>query len=149
MEYDGVLKLLAPCGLNCSKCMAFADGDIKKHAEKLKELLGSFDVYAERFSGFSPVFNNYPQFKELLEHFAQAGCRSCRTGACGFYSNCGVAACFRDKGVDFCFQCGEFPCDRTNFDTHLRERWINMNTRMKEIGVEKYYEEIKDKARYS
>ena len=26
MEFDEILKVLAPCGLNCGKCMAFKDG---------------------------------------------------------------------------------------------------------------------------
>ena len=39
-------------------------------------------------------------------------------------------------------------CDKTNFDPHLEERWRKMNIRMKEIGVEAYYEETKDLCRY-
>jgi len=99
MEYDEILKILAPCGLNCSKCMACADGDIKKHSEELKRLLGSFDSYAERFSNFIPVFKNYPSFKELLDYFAQAECKGCRQGD-GKYPDCGVAQCYKDKNVD-------------------------------------------------
>ena len=50
--------------------------------------------------------------------------------------------------MDFCFQCDEFPCEKANFDEHLRRRWIAMNERMKEAGVETYYEETKDEPRY-
>ncbi len=60
----------------------------------------------------------------------------------------GVTECYKKKGVDFCFQCDEFPCEKTNFDPHLKARWIKMNNRMKEIGVESYYEETKDLCRY-
>jgi len=147
MEYDELLKFLAPCGLNCGKCMAYADGDIKKHSEELKRLLGSFDSYAERFSNFIPVFKQYPSFKELLDYFAQAACRGCRQGD-GKYPGCGVAQCYKDKNVDFCFQCNEFPCDKSHFDPNLKERWIKMNNRMKETGVEAYFEETKDLPRY-
>ena len=147
MGYGGILNVLAPCGLNCAKCQAFAEGDIKKHASELKRLLGSFDNYAERFSKFLPVFKNYPAFKELLNHFAEANCKGCRKGDCK-YPNCGVASCYKQKGIDFCFQCDEFPCDKTNFDPNLRERWIKMNTRMKETGIETYFEEVKNLPRY-
>jgi hypothetical protein len=147
MNYDEIKEILAPCGLNCSKCMAFTGGEIKKHASELKRLLGSFDNYAERFSGFLPVFTNYPAFKELLGYFVQADCRGCRRGDCK-YPNCGAAPCAKEKGVDFCFQCSEFPCERTNFDPNLRERWITMNKRMREIGVEAYFEETRDMPRY-
>lgn len=147
MKYQEIMKVLAPCGLNCSKCQAYAEGDIKEHAMELKRLLGSFDVYAERFSKFLPVFKNYPGFKELLNQFSEAGCKGCRKGDCK-YPNCGVAVCYKEKGVDFCFQCREFPCDKTNFDPNLHQRWIKMNNRMKEAGVEAYYKETKDLPRY-
>ncbi|HEX2965804.1 MAG TPA: DUF3795 domain-containing protein, partial [Syntrophorhabdaceae bacterium] len=104
MDYDEIVKVLAPCGLNCAKCMAYADGDIKKNADELKKLLGAFDTYAKRFSSFNPVFEDYPSFKKVLNHFTQASCKGCRSGDC-VYPNCGVASCHKKKGVDFCFQC--------------------------------------------
>ncbi|HYA15711.1 MAG TPA: DUF3795 domain-containing protein [Syntrophales bacterium] len=147
MKYDEILKLLAPCGLNCSKCMAFTNGDIKKNANELKRLLGSFDSYADRFSSFLPVFKNYPSFKKLLEYFAQADCKGCRNGDCK-YPNCGVASCYKQKEIDFCFQCNEFPCEKTSFDPNLKKRWMQMNNLMKQKGVEAYFEETKDLPRY-
>ena len=147
MRYDDILKTLAPCGLNCSKCQAYSEGEIKKHAAELKRLLGSFDRYAERFSNFLPVFKKYPAVKELLNQFSEANCKGCRQGDCK-YPNCGVASCYKQKGVDFCFQCDEFPCDKTNFDPNLQKRWLATNRRMKEIGAEAYYEEAKDQPRY-
>jgi hypothetical protein len=50
--------------------------------------------------------------------------------------------------VDFCFQCNEFPCERTVFDPDLKDRWIAMNARMKEVGVQTYLLETKDLCRY-
>ncbi len=147
MEYDEILKVLAPCGLNCGKCMAFKDGEITRNAKELKRLLGAFDSYAQRFSGFDPVFKHYPSFKALLDRFGEANCRGCRKGDC-LYPNCGVAACYNEKAVDFCFQCNEFPCEKTNFDPDLKQRWVKMNNSMKEKGVEAYFEESKETPRY-
>ncbi|WP_319521114.1 DUF3795 domain-containing protein [uncultured Desulfosarcina sp.] len=147
MNYSEILDFLAPCGSSCRKCFAFAKGDIAFHSTKLQELVGHFDVYAERFSTFLPVFTHYPQFKEMLAYFADPDCKGCRQGTCK-YPNCGVVDCYEGKGVDFCFQCDDFPCNKTNFDPHLEKRWRQMNMRMKEIGVEAYYEETKDLCRY-
>ena len=147
MEYTEILDFLAPCGLSCRKCFAYTKGDIAFHSNKLKELLGNFDVYAERFSSFLPDFKDYPSFKKMLTYFAASDCIGCRQGTCK-YPNCGVVDCYKEKRVDFCFQCDDFPCDKTNFDPHLEKRWLQMNTRMKEIGVEAYYEETKDLCRY-
>jgi hypothetical protein len=144
---EEILKTLAPCGLNCRKCIANNDGEIKNVSVRLQELLGSFDRYAERFSDFLPVFKNYPAFKELLAYFIKADCGGCRAGACK-YPNCGVRDCYKQKAVDFCFQCDEFPCEKSNFDPDLKHRWIQMNNRMKDIGVESYFQESRNLPRY-
>jgi hypothetical protein len=147
MTYEDILQDLAPCGLSCRKCFAYSEGDIARHSRALKDGLGNFDVYAERFSAFLPEFKDYQAFRDLLAYLANADCRGCRNGACK-WPDCGVAACDSGKGVDFCFQCDEFPCDKTNFDPHLRKRWINMQNRMKAIGVEAFYGETRNKPRY-
>ncbi len=147
MQYDDILNVLAPCGLNCQKCFAYSGGEIGMVSQRLQELLGFFDRYAERFSTFLPAFTNYPAFKELLAYLAEADCDGCRKGG-RLWPDCAVASCARQKGVDFCSQCEEFPCNKTNFDADLERRWIQMNKRMKEIGVESYYQETKDIPRY-
>lgn len=147
MKYKEILNHLAPCGLSCRKCFAYVHGEIGMHSRELKKWLGNFDIYAERFSAFQPEFKNYPSFKKMLSLFAEPNCKGCRQGTC-LWPNCGVMKCYQKKGVDFCFQCDEFPCEKTNFDPHLKRRWIQMNNRMKKIGVEAYYEETKDLPRY-
>ena len=147
MKYIEILKILAPCGLNCNKCFAYINGETRKASIKLQNLLGSFDIYAERFSSFLPVFKNYPSFKSLLSYLTKENCSGCREGSC-LYPDCGVRDCYKNKKVDFCFQCNEFPCENSNFDTHLKRRWIQMNNRMKEIGIESFYQESKDNPRY-
>jgi hypothetical protein len=147
VEYDGILDDLAPCGLSCRKCFANTRGDIATLGRQLLERLKGFEVYAERFSGFVPAFKEYRAFQDLLAYFAEGHCAGCRSGTC-LYPNCGVTTCYREKGVDFCFQCAEFPCEKTNFDPHLQSRWVQMNEWMKEIGVEGYYEETRETPRY-
>lgn len=147
MDYDGIKAQLAPCGLNCAKCLASARGEIRAASTRLKELLGSFDRYARRFSSFMPVFGNYPQFRDLLDHLTRGDCEGCRAGMCR-YPGCIVPACSREKEVDFCFQCREFPCTRITFDPDLRQRWMEMNARMKEVGVEAFFEETRVLPRY-
>lgn len=61
-----VTNVLAPCGLNCVKCLAYENGEIKKHSVELQKLLGNFDSYAEKFSSFDKSFKDYPQFKNFL-----------------------------------------------------------------------------------
>lgn len=150
MNYNQVKSRLAPCGLHCGKCFAFAEGDISQHSCQLQQSIGNFDVYAERFVSLlnEPVFKKYGEFKELLDYFATVTCKGCRKEQCKLFKDCNVRTCHEQKKVDYCFQCSEFPCDNTGFDEHLHKRSVNINKRMKEIGVEEYFKEIKDKPRY-
>ncbi|MBS4058302.1 MAG: DUF3795 domain-containing protein [Bacteroidales bacterium] len=150
MDYEQIKNRLSPCGLDCSKCYAFDGGNIKKHSEQLKVALGNFDVYAERFTELlhGDIFRKYPDFKAMLTHFASAECQGCRKEHCKLFKDCKVRDCHEEKGVDFCFQCHEFPCSHTGFDEHLQQRSVHNNKRMKAIGVEGYYHEVRDKQRY-
>jgi hypothetical protein len=141
---------LGPCGLYCGKCFAFADGAIKHHSSELLNALGNFEPYAQRFITLleEPVFEKYPDFKEMLAYFTRGWCQSCRIDDCKLFKGCKVKDCSRAKKVDFCFQCPEFPCDHTGFDVNLQKRWLAINKRMKEIGVEEYFAESKDNSRY-
>lgn len=150
MEYDYIKSRLSPCGLHCAKCFAFKDGDIVQLSRQLKESLGDFDVYAERFISLldEPAFSHYPEFKLLLNYFANPRCKGCRKEKCILFKNCNVRECSERKQVDFCFQCEEFPCNDTGFDIHLYKRFQNINERMREVGIKAYFNEIKDKTRY-
>lgn len=150
MTSPQILETLAPCGLNCQKCFAHVDGDIRKHSLKLKEKLGNFDIYAQRFETLlgNPVFKKYPDFKEMLDFLASENCRGCRHEQCKLFKNCGVRACHQEKDIDYCHQCDDFPCNKTGFDEHLHARWIKLNERIKAVGIDQYYEETKDQHRY-
>ncbi len=149
-EYNQIKEKIAPCGLNCGKCFAFYNGDIKKHSIGLKESLGNFEIYAKRFSELlnEPLFNRYPDFYSLLSYFVSVKCMGCRNESCKLFSSCKVKECAITKGVDFCFQCNEFPCSETGFDEHLYNRYVEINKKMKEKGIVDYYETIKDLPRY-
>lgn len=151
MEQKTVKERLAPCGLHCGKCFAFRDGDIHAAAIQLREDLGNFEPYAQRFiERLDPVFENYPSFRRMLDYFATAECGGCRKEKCKFYKGCMVRSCASEKNVDFCCECPEFPCPRqhTGLDENLYERYVGINKRIAEIGATAYYDEIKDKARY-
>jgi len=141
---------LAPCGIYCGKCFAFTDGPIKQLSIDLKNALGNFDAYAERFTYLlqEPVFGKYPEFSAFLTYLAGGSCKGCRKETCKLFKDCKVRDCYKEKGVDFCFQCPDFPCNETGFDAHLHKRSIEINTRIKEIGIKRYYAETKDKPRY-
>lgn len=150
MEKEEIDARLAPCGLHCAKCFAFADGDIRRSSRELQQALGRFDIYAKRFAEMldEPRFAKYPDFAEFLALLASSSCRGCRKEQCKLFKGCQVRACSHKRGVDYCFRCEEFPCSHTGFDAHLYGRFVANNDRMRQIGIERYYDEIKERPRY-
>lgn len=150
IDTEFIKKRLAPCGLHCGRCFAFTDGDICNFSKQLKQALGHFDVYATRFVDLlhEPVFGKYPEFRDFLDHLTKVSCRGCRAEKCKLFTNCKVRTCSEEKKVDFCYLCKEFPCQNTGFNEHLYKRHVAINNRIKEIGVEAYYREVKNLSRY-
>lgn len=139
---------IAPCGLSCGSCVAYADGPVQRAAGELARHLGdNFAGYAKRFEAMSPVFAKYPEFREMLDFLAAGSCTNCRKEGCLFQA-CKVTACVREKGVDYCFQCDEFPCDRHGMPGMLADRWKANNVKMREIGPAAWFAGTRDKPRY-
>lgn len=150
MTPEQIKEILAPCGLCCETCFAHVNGEIRKYSMKLKEKLGNFHLNAERFVKLmeDPIFKKYPDFKEMLDYFATENCQGCRNEQCKLLKNCGVRICHQEKQIDFCYQCDQFPCDKTNFDLGLYKGWVIINERIKEKGVEQFAKEARNRPRY-
>ena len=150
MTNQQIKTALAPCGLSCENCFAHVDGDIRKYSLKLKEKLGNFGIYAKRFETLleESIFKKYPDFKEMLDYFALENCKGCRNEQCKLFKDCGVRNCHQKKQIDFCCLCDEFPCKKTNFDEDLYKRWVMINEKIKETGLEQFYEKTKTRPRY-
>lgn len=150
MTLEQIKKSLAPCGLNCEKCFAHVDGDIRRYSVKLIEKLGNFHLNAKRFATLlgDPIFKKYSEFKEMLDYFASEHCRGCRSEQCKMFKNCGVRSCHQEKQIDFCHQCDDFPCDKTNFDDGLYKGWVLINEKIRKKGLEEFFEKSKNSPRY-
>ena len=143
MEYKDVVQHLGACGLDCARCADYQNGEIKLFTQKVAQLLGNYERLAQMKAKDKPIFNNYSHFKEILDAFAQASCSGCRgeNVQCPL-TTCSARTCSKEKGVYFCFECDEYPCEK-QFSGRLRDLWKKINDRMKEIGaVEYYYEQL-------
>ncbi len=150
MTTEKIKESLAPCGLCCETCFAHVNGDIRTYSMKLKEKLGNFHINAKRFETLlgDPIFKKYTDFKEMLDYFASENCRGCRNEQCSLFKNCGVRKCHQEKQIDFCYQCDQFPCDKTNFDTGLYKGWVLINEKIRKSGIETYCEKVRNRPRY-
>jgi len=105
------------CGIDCDAC--------NKHSKEIREgairLKAGIDAKIET-AGDAKIksrileLKNYKEFYELLEWFAtQIGfnetgdCVKCRNG--GGRSICKIRDCAKEKDIDFCRNCGDYPCE--------------------------------------
>ncbi|MDR3586430.1 MAG: DUF3795 domain-containing protein [Desulfosporosinus sp.] len=147
MEKSEDISNLSVCGLDCSRCVDYENGKIRSLSSKLSELLNGYKRLAQMKAKNDPIFNGYPEFVRILSHFAEGSCGGCRSNNVKCPLDCHAKICGRERNIDFCFECEEFPCDK-QFEGKLRERWIQRNIRIKEIGVANYYIEQSKLPRY-
>ena len=98
------------CGLNCSKCVSYKG----KYAKKAKEIIAAIeksgmDHWHEKYDK-DPKFS-WTDFKNGLQWFSNTTkCEGCET--CGAVPNCLIRTCCKEKKVENCKACKEFPCDK-------------------------------------
>ena len=116
MDYE---RLTAPCGLPCFECFLFTAQD----NEEIRAMVS----------------------RELGIPTELAICRGCRDegGKCAHLPvDCRLYPCAADKGVQFCCDCKDFPCDLLQPYRDRAELWHN--TKMynlcliKKLGLESW-----------
>ncbi|HEY1406675.1 MAG TPA: DUF3795 domain-containing protein [Spirochaetota bacterium] len=147
MDYRTIVEEISPCGLDCSRCVYYADGKIRSASTDLKTMLTGFEKMARNFSNIEPRLAQYDGFEKVLSFFTEASCKGCRQGS-RCIPGCAAHDCVREKNIDFCFECDEFPCTKNTFQPMLEAKWKSNNQAMKESGVEAFYNDGKKKQRY-
>jgi len=143
----GIVARIAACGLDCGRCLSHPGSPISRHARGLLTELGNFAARAAFFARLDPVFEHYAAFETVATRFAAADCAGCRSGKC-LLGHCTVQTCVTARGVDFCFECAEFPCDHTGFSETLHARWLANNEKMRQMGLAAYMAWVAGQARY-
>jgi Protein of unknown function (DUF3795) len=145
--YRDILERLAPCGMDCERCVRYEHGRIRRLAAELAAALEGFETMAPRVADHAPALQEYGRFVEVLDFLAGGDCAGCRAGGSQL-PFCATRNCFREMGVDFCFECSEYPCERNNYPENLDRRWRERNDRMRQVGVEQSYLESLEEPRY-
>jgi len=144
---DDLRRYVAPCGLVCRTCTSFGEGPVAQHSRELQHWLEGFAPMAQAFSSFMPALSEYPAFERVLACLAGGSCAGCREGGCPM-PDCHVGPCAKSRGLDWCWQCAEFPCADPGFDGQLREVWLRANERMRKLGMDAFWAEAGDKPHY-
>ncbi|WP_428559252.1 MAG: DUF3795 domain-containing protein [Solidesulfovibrio sp. DCME] len=147
MDREALLRRIAPCGLDCGRCLDNPDSPIVRHARALRGELGGFGHRAPFFAAMDPAFAAYAAFEALLDRLGRASCRGCREGQC-LLASCRVKDCVGRHGVDFCHACPEFETCDPGLPEGLTERWRANNRRLAEMGLAAYADWVATKPRY-
>lgn len=150
MEREELLKRIAPCSLMCHTCSGYEDGVICK---KSRELLHSLREIKEFYQKHLPdKAEIYSSFEGVLAEFGNGKCGGCRDAE---HNTCSIEGCFilectREKGIDFCGECKEFPCEKTKplFEDEVYKQWLNGGTLIKEKGIVEFWSENCEKPHY-
>lgn len=88
---DQLNELLAPCGLYCGVCAIYIAH--KNNNEKFKKAL-------------------LPVYKGLVKDVDDLACTGCLSDGVvfPFCQKCPIKDCTREKGIDGCHQCDDWPC---------------------------------------
>lgn len=134
MSLSGKEKLVTACGLYCGNC-AIHNGAISDSAATLRRLLESHGLSKETMA-YIPGTDWYEGFDRGLTWCTdKVKCGGCRSEA-RFNPMCELQKCVvQQKGLDFCFDCGEFPCDIvTKFEQEFFP-CVETLRKIKEAGV--------------
>jgi len=147
MNYEEIKRRLAPCGLDCGRCAGYRNGEINRLSRELIDQLGNYRRIAPIRARADAEFAYFEQFEKILTTFATDDCNGCRMPDSRCPAICKAKSCHQEKGVDFCFQCSDFPCG-SEMEIVTGNRWRQKNERMAEIGVEGFYREQLKTPRY-
>ena len=86
MDY---LQMTSPCGIDCFNCPMYA----AQSDEDLRNMIADKMGISSETAQCSGCRNQQGQMPFL-----------------GWSESCPQFVCAREKGVDFCYECGEFPC---------------------------------------
>jgi TRAP-type mannitol/chloroaromatic compound transport system substrate-binding protein len=114
----------------------------------LASCLEGFEKKAKVFEQRNPAFSQWGSFASILSSFAGANCVGCRNPGANCFAGCGVKDCVKERNVDFCHQCPDYPCDHHGLPPALAEKWRANQDAIKARGLEAWYEEELKRPRY-
>jgi hypothetical protein len=133
------LKLVTYCGLYCGLCAQ--RGRIPRRANELRETMAreGYEVWGSEIPGFN-LFWKF--LTDLCD--PDKACSGCRQD--GGPPFCSIRKCARQRGVDVCVFCEEYPCSRVLEIARGYPTLVADGKRIKEIGMDAWIEEQEERA---
>jgi len=139
-----LLEKIAPCSLMCHTCSAYEQGVISQTAKQLSKYTEGIYEFYEKHS--PNELERFKVFQEELEKCSEGKCSGCRNRehhGCSI-NGCFILDCTKERDIDYCGECAEFPCDRTQkiFEEEVYLQWLEGNHEIKNWGIEGFWKKI-------
>lgn len=141
-------QYISYCGrFHCGYCSYHTGSRVKKAKELLQliEKSKSMKLIAQNENAC-----DYYEFMKGLKWLAskEEPCKGCRFGGgWSWWPDCPVRDCLIQKGLGFCYQCDDFPCQKLKEEPLLENKKmiIKTNYEMKSSNLEEYFQQLKKK----
>lgn len=142
MANPDLLRYVTYCGLYCKLCAQ--QSRIPREARQLQQTLHKegFDDFYQHVPEMKKTFQPFWQFLQKLAAF-DCTCRSGKGGP----PDCKIRNCAKQKGIEVCPQCNEYPCMLIQSLADHYPTVIQDGKRLQKIGLEKWVEEQEERAR--
>ena len=157
MTREQLLDNTPPCGLMCYTCPGFKNGTIQEHSSALIRLREGYREFLDEKlpDEYRHILDEHDKYIEKLKKDSTPGCLGCRKTdgkGPGCIKDCFIPDCAKEHSVDFCGECGEFPCQRIDgsniYGKEAKEGFYNGSLSIKEHGAETYFKNNKDVSHY-
>jgi hypothetical protein len=119
-QYEKESGLVAYCGIYCRLCDYYT-GRIRDSVKDLREVIENhpeLKLFAETSKAFD--FENFVEGVEWMSNEISPCVGGCKGG--GGWSECPLRKCSIERGVTFCYECNDFPCETLeNFPKRVDE----------------------------
>lgn len=133
-----LLDFVTYCGLYCGLCAERTR--IPTQAAALQAAM-----FEEGWPYWGPTMPGFDEFWGFLQELTKGGCPGCRAG--GGYPECQMRICARDRGLELCVQCSEFPCGHVEVLAARYPTLITDNRRLRAVGLGRWLAEQDERAR--
>jgi hypothetical protein len=132
------LELVTYCGLYCELCAERAR--IPRQAAALQR-----SMTEEGWLYWGHTVPGFTGFWQFLEGLHRGGCCGCRGG--GGFPGCQIRVCARERGLELCSRCPDFPCHHVEALGARYPTLIADNRRLQAVGLEQWLAEQRERAR--
>ena len=135
---DEQFEFVAYCGLYCGLCAERSR--IPQQAAALQATMTE-----EGWPYWGPTMPDFTEFWRFLQKLTGEGCPGCR--ADGGYPECPIRICARERGIDLCNRCPDFPCAHVEALAARYPTLLADNQRLRSVGLECWLAEQEERAR--